>query len=264
MRFCVLGPVGIECGGSFVELRGPAQRALLAALLVGRGAPVRAEALTYELWGENWPRRPDNALHAQVSRLRRRLDALEPGRSGGPRLVSSSAGYRLLLREDELDIAVFTRELREVGSDPGMSPEQAVQRLRGALALWRGPAFGGTAAGPASQAAAVRFEESRVAALALLFDSELRAGRHAEIVAELSELVEAQPLNERLCEQLMVALYRSGRQTAALTVYQRTWARLNEELGIEPSPALRNHQRAILAHDPALHADANHALLRTA
>ncbi|HWH01646.1 MAG TPA: AfsR/SARP family transcriptional regulator [Pilimelia sp.] len=259
--FCILGPIEVRSGAVYAEARGAFQRALLIALLAGEGKLVSTEALIDELWGERPPRQAENALQAHVSRLRRKLEELEPGRSA-PRLVSWPTGYRLLVEEDEVDAAMFMRALMEVRAQPDMESSERVRRLRRALALWRGPAFGGVPGGPICQAAAARYEECRSAAQEMVFDAELQAGRHAEIIPELSELVEMGSFNERLCEQLMVALYRAGRQADALAVYRRMSSRLNDELGIAPSPTLQKFQQAILAHHPVLNVTANHLALR--
>jgi DNA-binding SARP family transcriptional activator len=132
-----------------------------------------------------------------------------------------------------------------------------IERLREALALWRGPAFGTDLGGFLCQAAAVRYEEHRAAALELLYEKELQLGRHAHVIAELSELAQAKSVNERLCALLMVALYRAGRQTDALALYRKIRIRLAAELGIKPSLSLRNLEFAILAQDPALDAGEN-------
>jgi SARP family transcriptional regulator, regulator of embCAB operon len=128
--------------------------------------------------------------------------------------------------------------------------------------MWRGQAFDLVVRGPLCRAAALRYEATRLSGLEMLFDLELRMGRHADIIPALSELVASSDLNERFCEQLMIALYRSGRQSEALVTYRRMRKRLDDELGVEPTVTFRNHEKAILAHDPALHVGANHAVLR--
>lgn len=251
MRFSILGPVEVHADGLYADLRGMFQRRLLIALLVGQSRVALVDALMEELWSESPPRRAENALQAHVSRLRRKLEILD-GERVTPRLVALPSGYRLLVEEEELDAALFMRALSEVRAQPHLNPVDAVHQLRAALSLWRGHAFGGVPGGPICQAACARYEQSRLAALELLFDNELKIGRHTEIIPELSELIEAGSLNERLCQQLMVALYRAGRQADALAVYRKLWSRLNDELGVEPSPTLRKYERAILAHDPVL------------
>jgi len=249
----ILGPIEIQTDERSVEIRGTIQRTLLAALLVCGGRQVMTNSLMDELWGEHPPGNAENALQAHVSRLRRRFEEAEPARTT-PRLVSLPSGYRLLTDDAQIDAEVFLRAMTEVRARPDMEPVEVIRRLRGALALWRGPAFGGGLGGLICQSATVRYEEHRSAAFSLLFENELLLGRHEQIIAELAELVEAESLNERLCQQLMVALYGAGRQTDALALYRRMRERLTKELGIEPSPALRKVELAILSQDPTLDA----------
>ncbi|SCF38564.1 AfsR/SARP family transcriptional regulator [Micromonospora mirobrigensis] len=261
VEFSILGPIEIRVDGDVVEVRGEIQRVLLIALLASEGRLCSTGALIDELWGENPPRNAENALQAHVSRLRRRLEAAE-SRSQRHRLVSSPSGYRLLADEDEVDALRFLRIMREVRDQPRMDPAEAVRKLRSALALWRGPTFDSLTGGSICQSAAARYAESRLAVLELLYDNELKVGRHCEIIPELRELTETSGLNERLCEQLMVALYRAGRQTDALAVYRQMWARLKDEIGIDPSPTLKRYERAILTHHPGLRRTADHLALR--
>jgi SARP family transcriptional regulator, regulator of embCAB operon len=249
----ILGPLEIAADGRAVEIRGTIQRTLLAALLVGGGRQVMTNSLMDELWGSRPPGNAENALQAHVSRLRRRFEEVEPDRTT-PRLVSLPSGYRLLTDGAQVDAELFVRAITEVRSKPAMEPVEVISRLREALSRWRGPVFGGAIGGLICQAATVRYEEQRSSAYTMLFENELLIGRHAQIIAELAELVEAESLNERLCQQLMVALYGAGRQTDALALYRRMRERLTEELGIEPSPALRRVELAILSQDPILDA----------
>jgi DNA-binding SARP family transcriptional activator len=124
--------------------------------------------------------------------------------------------------------------------------------LRSALAMWNGPVFGGLAGGPLCQVAALKYDEARNSALEMLYDLELKNGGHAKIIPELTELVNQNPLSEQFCSLLMVALYRDGRQADALELYRQLRQRFAEELGIEPSPVLRQYEMAILNHDPLL------------
>lgn len=253
LRFRILGPIEIEASGQPVEIRGRFQRTLLAALLVNPGRVLVGARLADELWGQNPPAAEENALQAHISRLRGKLAAAEPNRPT-PRLVSLPAGYRLLADPYEIDAEAFVRAVGQVRARPELTAAEVIQQLREALSLWRGPAFGGDLGGFICQAAAVRYEEYRAAALELLYETELHLGRHAHVIAELSELVESKSVNERLCEQLMVALYRAGRQTDALAIFRKIRIRLADELGIKPCPALRRIELAILAQDPELDA----------
>jgi DNA-binding SARP family transcriptional activator len=126
------------------------------------------------------------------------------------------------------------------------------RELRDILALWRGPVLGGVIDGTAARAGATRYEELRLAALDLLYDCELRSGNHAAVIPELRDMVARHVFKERFYQQLMIALYRSGRQSEALAVYRDLSRRLTDELGLEPSPTMREYERAILDQDPAL------------
>jgi DNA-binding SARP family transcriptional activator len=242
MRFRILGPLEVVDGDRPVPLGGARQRALLALLLTRANEPVSADGLIDDLWGEEPPRSAANALQFHVSQLRKAL--------GDPAaLVTREPGYLLRVGPDDLDLLHFERLVSRARGAP---PEVAAGLLREALALWRGPALADLAYEPFLQTEIARLEELRHAALEERFDADLALGRHAQLVGELESLVRAQPLRERLRGQLMLALYRSGRQVEALELYQRTRRELLEELGIEPGPALRELETGILRHDPAL------------
>lgn len=251
LSFIVLGPIEIRTPNRVFRPQGTMMQTLLATLLACGERLVRTDALAEELWGATPPAKSDNALQAQISRLRRTLSRLEPDRSES-RLITSLPGYRFAAHPAEVDALTFGRRIEEIRSGPDPDPRRDAARLRETLALWRGPVFGGLIGGTICQAAAARYEESRIAALQLLFDLELKAGGHARAVAELTELVGQNPLQEQFCGLLMVALYRSGRQIDALNVYRQLRARLDEELGVEPSPVLRRFELAVLNHDPLL------------
>jgi DNA-binding SARP family transcriptional activator len=250
-EFLVLGPMEIHHQNRVVRPRGPMLQTLLAAFLAAGGKLAMADALSEELWGATPPSKADNALQAQISRLRRTLGRLEPGREQ-PRLVTSVCGYQLRIDADELDAWTFLRTVDEIRDRTGGDPARDVADLRAALELWRGPVFGGLTGGPLCQTAAAKWEEARLNALDLLYDRELEVGEHARAIPELTELVAQNPLQEQFCRLLMVALYRSGRQTDALEVYRQLRHRLGDELGIDPSPVLRRYEQAILNHDPLL------------
>ncbi|MBO2449471.1 AfsR/SARP family transcriptional regulator [Actinomadura barringtoniae] len=259
-EFLVLGPLECRSANRAVTITGTLQRALLATLLAAEGTPVSADSLVTELWADSPPPHWENALQAHISRLRRRIDTVAGGRSA--RLVIEHSGYCLRTDEDTVDAKVFMHKFdyaRVLGTtDPGA----AADALREALSLWRGKAFGLVSQGPLCRTVAQRYETARLVALEMLFDLELRSGRHTDIIPTLSELVEAPTLNERFCEQLMIALYRSGQQARALSSYSRMRERLDAELGVEPTITLRNLHNAILNHDPALRLGADHAVLR--
>ncbi|MEV5876930.1 BTAD domain-containing putative transcriptional regulator [Streptomyces sp. NPDC052101] len=263
LKFSILGALQIRTVSGPAEISGELQRTLVQTLLVSEGQPVSGESLVEEMWGEAVPDNQANALQAHISRLRRKLRGLEPDRPAS-RVTIHPSGYRLTVAEGELDAAEFIRAVRQAeAAEPG-DAERSARLLRDALGLWRGPVFGGFAGGTLCQLAGARYEEYRMRAMELRFDAELRSGRHAAVLAELAEAHTNHPLRERFCEQLMIALYCSGRQADALDVFRRMRAHLDVELGIQPSPALRRVENAILCHDPALAGDARTTLLQLA
>jgi WD40 repeat protein/DNA-binding SARP family transcriptional activator len=253
MRFRVLGPLEVEADDGPVVLGGPKERLLLAQLLVQPNRVVPIEALVRGLWGEHPPRSAPKTLQAHVVRLRR---ALEPGRARGAAgqvLVTREPGYLLRVTSGALDVARFeelTAQARRALADD--AADAAASTLREALGLWRGRAFEEFVDTEFGAAEADRLGELRLVALEDRIDADLRLGRHRQLVAELEGLVREQPLRERLWAQLLLALYRSGRQADALLAYQRARSILVEELGIEPGAELRGLQAAILAQDPGL------------
>jgi DNA-binding SARP family transcriptional activator len=251
--FSVLGGVEIHSGRQRVFQPGGAmQQTLLAALLVSGGMLVTVDSLVTELWGNVRPAKVENALQAQVSRIRRCLASLEPERKGS-RVVTSSSGYLLRANRSELDANVFLDSVGEIFTKAGSGNIQCdIESLRMTLSYWRGPAFGGLVGGPMCQAAAAKYAESRNSALTLLYELEISVGRHAQILPELAELHAQNPNHEKFCMLLMRALYRMGRQRDALDVYRNCRRNLVENLGIEPTPALRQYEKAILRHDPLL------------
>jgi DNA-binding SARP family transcriptional activator len=253
MRFRVLGPLEVEADSGPVALGGPKERRLLAQLLVRPNQVVPVEALVRGLWGPQPPKSAPKTLQAHVVRLRQ---ALEPGRARGAAgqvLVTRDPGYLLRVASGALDTARFeelTAQARHALAND--DAEAAATTLREALGLWRGQAFEEFLDTDFGAAEADRLAELRLVALEDRIEAELRLGRHRELVAELEGLVREQPLRERLWAQLLVALYRSGRQADALLAYQRARSVLVEELGIDPGAELRGLQSAILAQDPAL------------
>ncbi|MFD8996255.1 AfsR/SARP family transcriptional regulator [Streptomyces abikoensis] len=250
LNFRILGAIEIGSPVGSLRPKGALQRSLLMAFLANASKLVPTQTLIDELWDCNPPERVENALQAHVSRLRRQLTALEPEVSVS-RLITHPSGYRLIVEEDELDVATFLNGLERLRHQRGPAAEIA-REARGLLALWGGPAFGGFTGGPIAQAAASLYEESYLSALELLFDCELEDGNHQRIVPELRELLVKHPYKERFRQQLMVALYRSGRQADALDVYQDLRHQLSDDLGLTPSPIMREYERAVLEQDPVL------------
>jgi DNA-binding SARP family transcriptional activator len=245
MEFRVLGPLELWDEGGEVSLSGPKPRALLAVLLLHANEVVPTDRLIDELWGEDSPEGAVAALRVNVSRLRK---ALPPDV-----LTTRSPGYLVRVEPDELDLHRFERLVDEGRSllARGLAAD-ASERLRDALALWRGPALADFAYESFAQAAIARLEEIRLAALELRIDADLALGRHDELVGEVEALVAAHPLRERLRGCLMTALYRSGRQAEALDAYQDARHALVDELGIEPSQAVQQLNSAILRQDPSI------------
>jgi predicted ATPase/DNA-binding SARP family transcriptional activator len=247
MQFGILGPLEVRNEAAPVRVPGAKERALLADLLVNAGRLVSADRLVEDLWGDEPPGNPANTLQGRVSALRR---ALGPGGSG--RLVTSPPGYRLDADPEQVDATRFERLVAEAEAAAPTEPPRAAGLLEEALGLWRGPALAEFADAPWAQAEAARLEELRLAAREALVELRLATGGHAGLVGELEALVAAHPTRERLRGQLLLALYRSGRQADALSLYQQTREVLAEELGIDPSPELQRLHQAILLQDPAL------------
>ena len=241
MDFRVLGPLEVWDRGRPIELRRRKQRALLAVLLLSAGEPVSSDRLIDGLWGESPPTTARAALQNYVAQLRR---ALGPGV-----LLSEAGGYLLDVTTEQTDLGRFELLTAEGRSATG---SERAKKLREALALWRGPPLADLAFEPFAQQEAGRLEELRAAALEDLIDAELSAGAAGSLVAELESLIAEHPFRERLRAQLMLALYRSGRQADALAAYQQTRHVLLDELGIEPSAPLRELEQAILRQDESL------------
>jgi DNA-binding SARP family transcriptional activator/ATP/maltotriose-dependent transcriptional regulator MalT len=252
MQFLVLGPLQVVVAGRPVALPAAKHRALLAALLVHANRVVSSDRLIDALWGEQPPASAVKTLQTYVSQLRRELEPeARPG--AWQALQTVDGGYRLQVDRDGLDADRFARLVETGRQALGRGePAAAASWLREGLALWRGPAYGELAGTSAGQAEAARLEELRLVALEGRVDAELGLGRHAELVGELEELVVTEPFRERLWSQLMLALYRSGRQAEALDAYGRLRGRLVEQLGIDPGPELRGLQERILRQDPSL------------
>src|SRR5262245_3371217 len=249
MEFRILGPLEAWDEGHELSLGGPKQRALLAVLLLRANEVVPADRLIDELWGDDAPEDGAAALRVNVSRLRKALPQ--------DVLATRSPGYVVRVDSDALDLQRFERLIDEGRGLLGRSlAADASERLHGALSLWRGPPLADFTYESFAQAAIARLEEMRLAALELRIEAELALGRHDEVIPELEALVASYPLRERLQRDLMTALYRSGRQAEALDAYQRARRSLVDGLGLEPSSALQELERAILRQDPSLDLEA--------
>jgi DNA-binding SARP family transcriptional activator len=242
-RYSILGALEIERDGDVLRVERGRPRSLLAALVLRAGGTVPLVRLVEDVWGPAAPASADDLVRVYVSQLRKVL--------GDDAIITRPPGYAL--GAGEVDAAVFERAVAR--ADEARSSDDkaaAAADYAEALALWRGqvcadaPVYGDAAATAAALA------ELRLTALEHRFDLELALGRHREAVPELERAVAEQPLRERLVEQLMVALYRSGRQADALETYRSLQARLSEDLGLFPAPDLQELQGRILRQDPAL------------
>ena len=216
-------------------------------LILNAGQPIAAERLIDELWGEHPPATAATVVQGLVSRLRK---ALEPNRAKGApaeMLDTVGSGYRLAIDPSAVDAHQFTRLVDQARV---ASAEVRAPRLSTALGLWRGPALADFAYEPFAQRAIAALEETRIEAIELRFEAELALGRTSALVADLEAEIAAHPLRERLRGFLMIALYRAGRQAEALDVYRAARAFLLEEMGLEPGPALRELEGAILRQVP--------------
>ncbi len=255
MQFRILGPLAVALDGEPLALGGERQRALLALLLVHPGERVSTDRLIEQLFDGSRQRSATNAVHVAVSRLRRSL-----GDERGEMLRTRRGGYVLAVDADQLDSAAFERLIDEGRTLLARGdPTVASARLGEALALWRGPPLAGLEAVDGLQPEIRRLEELHLLAEMERVDAELALGSAAEMVVELERLIASAPLQERLRGQVMLALYRSGRQADALAVYREASALLRDELGLTPSAELRELESMILRHDAALEVNRSEA-----
>ena len=239
----VLGPFEVLAGGTRADVGGAKRQALLAMLALRRTQVVDVDSLVDGLWGEELPAAPRNALHHHIARLRAAL--------GEESIVGSPNGYALA--GAHIDADRFEQLLGETRAAlRGGDAVSATEAAASALALWRGPALQGLTVTSWFSAEAQRLETLRVDVLEEQFEAALALGEHRELVPSLRAALADNPFRERLWAQLMLALYRSGRQADALETFQEARRVLAEELGLEPGPELRRVQEAILAHDPAI------------
>ena len=243
LEFRILGPLEVVDGNRELRFAGAKQRALLAVLLVHANEPVSVDVLSEELWGGEPPPTAVKMIQGYVSQLRKVL--------GDGVLVTRPPGYIVRVDANGLDASRFERLVADAAGRP---PDEAAELLGAALRLWRGAPLADFTYEPFAQSEIARLEEARLGALEERIDADLDRGRHSAVVSELEALVAEHPFRERLIAELMVALYRCGRQADALEVYRRERQALDRELGLEPSPTLRELEQQILVHDPALQA----------
>jgi WD40 repeat protein/DNA-binding SARP family transcriptional activator len=256
-QFRILGPLEVlDSEARLIRLPGSKTKALLAELVINANHVVSTDRLIEALWGESPPETAAKTLQTYVVQLRK---AVEPSRkpgTSGELVLTRESGYVLAVHPDQIDAVRFQNLIREGREALRESePQRAAEVISEALALWRGPPLADVGTTSSAQPEAVRLEELRLAALEDLTDAHLAVGRHSEVVADIEAFVAAHPLRERFWAQLMLALYRAGRQGDALRAFQRARAAMVEELGIEPGPALRRMEAAVLAQDPALDLD---------
>ncbi len=248
VRYAILGPVEIRDAAGPIPAGGPRQLALLAFLLLNANATVSSDRLIEALWGDD-ARGADKRLQMAVARLRKVLDA------GEPVLHTSAGGYALQVAPGELDAHVFEAAIADGRAALAAGDaERASSVLARALELWRGAPLVDVGYMEFAQPEIRRLEELRLGALEARVDADLALGAHAAVVGSLESLLAEHPTRERIAAQLMIALYRCGRQAEALDAYLRTRAHLSEELGLEPGPALQALQAEILEQSPALDA----------
>lgn len=244
-EFRILGPFEVRDDGRSLPVGSGKQGSLLALLLINAGEVVSRDRLVDALWGESPPSSAANSVHIYVSQLRKVL--------GDGCLLTRGHGYVLAVEPGQLDFDRFERLLDEGRTLlAGGDAKGAGETLREALALWRGAPLADFGTEPFAQTEIARLEDLRLAALEARIEADLLVARHKELVGELDALTAGNPLHERFWAQLMLALYRSGRQTEALGAYQKARRALAEQVGLAPGPELQRLERAILAHDPSL------------
>jgi DNA-binding SARP family transcriptional activator len=243
IEFRILGPLEVVQDARPLSLGGQKQRALLGLLVLHAGSVVSTDRLLDQLWGEHPPRTAATSLQNLISQLRKLL--------GADTVVTRAPGYALDVSSDQVDALRFEQM---VGASRSLPPEGRADHLRAALALWRGSPLADLAFEAFAQNEIRRLEELRLEAVEARLDAELELGLGAELVPELESLVAAYPLRENLRRELMLALYRAGRQADALEVYHEARTKLADELGIDPSPTLQQLYGSILRQETTLHA----------
>jgi YVTN family beta-propeller protein len=249
LEFGILGPVEISDGAGVLRLGGPKQRALLADLILNAGTAVSTARLIDDLWGDDPPPTAGHTVENYISRIRRIIREA----SAREVILTKPPGYLLDVRRDHVDVFRFERLVEQgiAAADRG-DHEEASALLRAALCIWRGEALADVSGVPFAQGATRRLADRRMLATERRIESDLRLGRAQDVIAELEALAAAHPYHEPFHAQLMLALYRSGRQTEALAAFHRARVLLVNELGIEPGPELRKLEQSILRHDPEL------------
>jgi SARP family transcriptional regulator, regulator of embCAB operon len=245
VEISLLGPLEASFGDVRLNVPGEKLRTLLAIFGLSPSTAVSQDQLIGELWPQAPPKDTVNSLQVHVLRLRQLLASYAGARAARELLVTTSTGYRLCVPSDTIDAIRFT-QLATAAQQPGLEPAQRQRLLTQALDMWRGPALLDVGDSMTCRIAALRLEEARLIAQEELFDAELGLRRHAAAVPLLEQFSARYPLRERFSEQLMIALYRSGRQDDAIDVYHRTRQRLLSERGLEPNESIRSRFQEIL------------------
>ncbi|MFI2620587.1 BTAD domain-containing putative transcriptional regulator [Streptomyces sp. NPDC018584] len=256
MQIQVLGPLSADVNGVSIVPTASKPRQILALLSFCPGRVVPVSTLMEEIWVSNMPQSAMTTLQTYILQLRRRLGtAMGPDAPDTAKevLATRHGGYLLQVPPECVDVYRYEQLVTEgQASFEAGDDERAAAQFREALRLWEGSALVDVSTGPVLEIEVTRLEESRLVTVERRIDADLRLGRHAELIAELTHLIALHPQHEGLHSQAMVALYRSGRQATALDVYRRLRLRLVEDLGVEPSPQLQRLHQAMLAVDPAL------------
>jgi SARP family transcriptional regulator, regulator of embCAB operon len=252
MQIGILGPLKLTDQNILIDVPGEKLKSIIATLALSPGVTVSSFDLLDELWGERPPRSAANSLQGHIARLRRAL-VTQSGKEELREVIRTSGrGYVLALPPTSVDAARFVADVQRAGRLAADDPAGAITVLTRALDTWRGPALIDTGHGMVCRTAAARLEETRLLAREIMVDARLALGAHHEATPELEQLLSRHPLRERLCEQLMIALYRSGRQAEAISTFHRVRDRLADELGLEPGPGLRNTMAEILRQERSL------------
>jgi DNA-binding SARP family transcriptional activator len=249
MMFGLLGPLTVTTSsGDQLKISSASQRIVLAALLTTANEAIATDDLIDILWPQAPPRSARVTLHNYVKRLRQAI-----GPEGPTRIRTTAAGYAIKISQQELDISRFTERVA-AGRDNMRRGDWATasEHLRTALSLWRGPALMDVPSDPLVSRERPRLDEMRLQALEARIDADLRLGRHAALAAELRRLTVLEPLRERLHIALMIALYRSGQQAAAVSAYRHARQTLVSETGLEPGALIQQLHQKILNSDPGL------------
>jgi DNA-binding SARP family transcriptional activator/tRNA A-37 threonylcarbamoyl transferase component Bud32 len=244
MEFRILGPLEVSAGDGALKVGGPKQRAVLAHLILRANRPVPVDLLIDSLWGEEPPETAKNTLQTYVYRLRQLL--------GEDRIASANGGYVLRAEPSEIDAARFEALVRAAKAELSTDPSKAADELARALTLWRGSPLADLSDEPSLRGEIARLEELHLSATEHRIAAEIAVGGHSTVVSELEALTARYPLRERMWANLMLALYRLGRQAEALAAYQRAREVLADELGAEPSAKLQRLHEQILRRDPSL------------